>query len=134
MAIDYGTKRVGVAVTDPLQIIASGLDTVPNHELFEFLADYFQKEAVECVVVGDPQRSDGSASPIQHLIVGFMRKLKKTYPALKVVSYNEQFSSQRAKEALFASGIKKKKRREKALVDKVSAAIILQDYMEENIW
>jgi len=134
MAIDYGTKRIGIAVSDPLKIIASGLKTVPSGEIFTFLAEYLETEEVECVVVGDPQRSDGSASPIKHLIVGFMRKVKKLYPNIEVTSYNEQYSSQRAAEAIRMSGAKKKKRRDKALVDTVSAAIILKDYMEENVW
>lgn len=134
MAIDYGTKRIGIAVSDPLKIIASGLETVPNAEIFNFLETYFFTENVECIVVGEPKRSDGSESPIQHLIVGFIRKLKKLYPEIEITTYNEQFSSQRAAETIRLSGAKRKKRQNKALVDTVSAAIILKDYMEENVW
>ncbi len=134
MAIDYGTKRIGVAVTDPLKIIASGLETVANADIYDYLAEYLKNEQVECIVVGDPQRSDGSESPIKHLIVGFMRKLKKEYPDIKITSYNERYSSQRAEETIRMSGAKKKKRQNKALVDTVSAAIILKDYMEEYVW
>ena len=134
MAIDYGTKRTGIAVTDPLKIIASGLTTVPTKELDFFLKDYFEKETVECVVVGDPQRSDGSDSPIKHLIDDFVERLKKGYPQIEVTRYNEQYTSQRAKSAIRQSGAKKKKRQNKALVDTVSASIILQDYMEDNVW
>lgn len=134
MAIDYGTKRTGIAVTDPLKIIASGLTTVPTKELYDFLKDYLNREPVECIVVGEPLRSDGSDSPIKHLIDNFVKKMQKDYPAIEVTRYNEQFTSQRAKTAIRQSGAKKKKRQNKALVDTVSATIILQDYMEENIW
>ena len=134
MGIDYGTKRTGIAVTDPLKIIATGLKTVPTKELHTFLKDYLHRETVECIVVGDPQRSDGSDSPIKHLIDKFVEKIKKEYPLIEVARYNEQFTSQRAEAAIRQSGAKKKKRRDKALVDTVSATIILQDYMEEHIW
>ena len=134
MAIDFGTKRVGIAVTDSLKIIASGLTTVPNKEIYTFLKTYLEKEAVETIVVGHPQRSNGKASPIQHLIDKFTVNIKKQYPTIEVTTYNEQFTSLRAKETIRKSGAKKKKRQNKALVDTVSAAIILQDYMEENFW
>ena len=134
MAIDYGTKRIGIAATDPLKIIASGLQTVPNKEIFDFLKDYLSREEVETIVVGEPQRSDGSLSPIQDKIDNFVKKLKKDYPTIEITTFNEQFSSQRASEIIRMSGAKRKKRRDKALVDTVSAAVILQDYMEENHW
>ncbi len=134
MAIDFGTKRVGVAVTDSLRIIASGLTTVPNKEIYTFLKTYLEQETVEIIVVGHPQRSNGKASPIQNLIDKFVATIKKQHPTIQVTTFNEQFTSLRAKEAIFKSGAKKKKRRNKALVDTISAAIILQDYMEENFW
>ena len=134
IAIDYGTKRIGIAATDPLKIIASGLQTVPNKEIFDFLKDYLDREEVETIVVGEPQRSDGSLSPIQNKINDFVKKLKKLYPEIEITTFNEQFSSQRAKEIIRMSGAKRKKRRDKALVDTVSASVILQDYMEENHW
>lgn len=134
MSIDYGTKRIGVAATDPLKIIASGLETVANADIFDFLADYLARETVEKIVVGMPSRSDGSDSPILHLITGFIRKIEKRYPEIEVVTYDERYSSQRAEEAIRQSGAKRKKRQNKALVDTVSAAIILQDYLQENLW
>ena len=134
MGIDYGTKRIGIAVTDTMKIIASGLTTVENKEIFNFLAEYLSKEEVECIVIGDPQRSDGSDSPIKDKIDNFAQKVQKDYPNIKVARYNEQYSSQRAEATIRASGAKKKKRRNKALVDTISAAIILQDYMNDNVW
>lgn len=134
MAIDYGTKRIGIAVTDPLQIIASGLQTVPNGEIMPFLKSYLATETVECIVVGDPQRSDGSDSPIKAQLDRFVAEISKAFPAVRIVRYNEQYSSQRAESIIRQSGAKRKKRSNKALVDTVSAAVILQDYMEENKW
>jgi putative Holliday junction resolvase len=130
LAIDYGTKRTGIAVTDPLQIIASGLDTVPTHQLLDFLAQYFEKEAVTTVVIGEPLHMDGQPNKFAHLVVGLKRKLEKLYPDLEVVLHDERFSSVDAKDIIRQSGAKKKKRQDKALVDKVSAALILQDYMD----
>jgi putative Holliday junction resolvase len=134
MGIDYGTKRIGIAVTDTMKIIASVLKTVENKEIFDFLAEYLKAEVVECIVIGDPQRSDGSDSPIKKQIDNFAKKIQTKYPEIKVARYNEQYSSQRAEAAIRASGAKKKKRRDKALVDTISAAIILQDYMNDNFW
>ena len=130
LAIDYGTKRTGIAVTDPLQIIASGLTTVATGELFDFLAKYFQDEEVEKIVVGEPLHPDGNPAQIAHLVVGFVRKLKKEYPDKEVVMQDERFTSENAKQILLQSGIGQKKRRDKSLVDKISAALILEDYMK----
>ena len=132
MGIDYGTKRTGIAVTDPLQLIASGLTTVPTGELFDFLADYFQNEEVEKVVVGEPLYPDGNPAQIAHLVVGFVRKLKKKYPELEVVMQDERYTSNAAKEIIMQTGLKKKKRRDKALVDKIAAALILEDYLKTH--
>ena len=132
LAIDYGTKRTGLAVTDPLQIIANGLDTVPTADLLEYLSTYFQKEAVETIVLGEPLYPDGNPAQIHHLVIGFSRKLKKLYPDKEVVLHDERFTSEDAKRAILMSGAKRKKRQDKSLVDKISAVIILQDYMENT--
>lgn len=132
MGIDYGTKRTGVAVTDPLQIIASGLETVATREIFAFLENYLREEEVETVVVGEPLHPDGQPTQIAHLIKGFVRKLRKQYPDLEVVLFDESYTSVQAKEIILASGTKKKARREKSLVDKLSAALILEAYMKEE--
>jgi putative Holliday junction resolvase len=132
IGIDYGTKRTGIAVSDPLQIIASGLDTVPTKDIFDFLEDYLSKEEVECIVVGEPMHEDGSPAQIAHLVVGFVRKLKKKYPDVEISTIDERYTSQEAKKIILQSGAKKKKRQEKGLVDKVSAVLILQEFMESR--
>jgi putative Holliday junction resolvase len=129
LGIDYGTKRVGIAATDPLQIIVSGVDTIPTPEIFDFLKNYIEEEDVEKIVVGEPMKRDGSPGRIAHIIVGFIRQLNKLFPDIPVVSHDERFSSVDAKAVILKSGIKKKKRRDKALVDKVAAVLILQDYL-----
>jgi len=130
IAIDYGTKRTGVATTDPLQIIASGLTTIPTGEVFEFLKNYCQEEEVEKIVVGEPLHPDGNPVPITHLVVGFVRNLRKQFPEIEVVTHDERFTSADAKQIILQSGASKKKRRDKSLVDKVSAALILEDYLK----
>ena len=132
MGIDYGTKRIGVAVSDPLQIIASGLDTVPNAQIFDFIEKYLSEEEVECIVVGEPMHDDGSPAQIAHLVVGFVRALKKKYPNIEITTIDERYTSAEAKQIILQSGVKKKKRRDKGLVDKVSAILILQDFMESR--
>lgn len=130
MAIDYGTKRTGLAVTDPLQLIANGLDTVPTVDIWEYLQDYLAQEEVECIVVGEPMHKDGNPAQIAHLVVGFVRKLRKLFPGIEVVTHDERYTSEDAKRIILMSGAKKKKRRDKGLVDKISAVLILQDYLE----
>lgn len=130
LSIDYGTKRTGIAVSDPLQIIASGLDTVATNELFEYLCNYINKEEVDCIVVGEPLQLNDEPSPIEHLIVGFIRKLEREFPQIKFARVDERFTSKEATKIIRQSGAKKKKRQDKGLVDKVSAVLILQDYME----
>ncbi len=130
MGIDYGTKRTGLAVSDPLKIIAGGLDTVATGELFDYLCLYISKEEVECIVVGEPLQLNDEPSPIEHLIVGFIRKIKKEFPSIKIARVDERFTSKKATKIIRQSGAKKKKRRDKGLVDKISAVLILQDYME----
>ncbi len=134
MGIDYGTKKTGIAVTDSLQIICSGLDTIPTLTLYDFIEKYLETEEVEKIVVGMPLHEDGNPAQIAHLVVGFIRKLRKLYPAIEVVEWDERGSSKAAKEVIFMSGTKKSKRRDKSLVDKIAAALILQDYMEQNHW
>lgn len=129
IGIDYGTKRIGIAATDPLQIIVNGVTTVPTSEIFEFLEKYINEEEVEGIVVGEPMHDDGNPTRISHLVVGFVRKLKKLYPEIKVDTQDERNTSKEAKEIILLSGIKKKKRRDKSLVDEVSAVLILQDYL-----
>ena len=132
LGIDYGSKRVGIAVTDPLQIISSGLTTVATKDIFTFLEKYLSDEVVECIVVGDPLKEDGTPAQIAHLVVGFVRKLKELYPDIKIASQDERYTSRDAKKIILQSGAKKKKRQDKSLVDKVSAALILQAYMEKK--
>ena len=134
MGIDYGTKKTGIAVTDSLQIICSGLDTIPTLALYDFIKKYLETEEVEKIVVGMPLHEDGNPAQIAHLVVGFIRKLRKLYPAIEVVEWDERGSSNAAKEVILMSGTKKSKRRDKSLVDKIAAALILQDYMEQNHW
>ncbi len=132
IGIDYGTKRTGLAVSDPLQIIASGLDTVPTDQVLEYLENYIAQEEVECIVVGEPMHQDGKPAQIAHLVVGFVRALKKKFPAIEIATVDERYTSQDAKEIILKSGAKKKKRRDKNLVDKVSAVLILRAFMDER--
>lgn len=133
MAIDYGTKRTGLAVTDPLRIIANGLDTVPTSDLLDYLQTYLSQEKVDTIVVGDPLHLDGKPAQIAHLVVGFVRKLKKLFPEVEIVMHDERFTSEEAKQIILQSGAKKKKRQDKGLIDKISAVLILQDYLERGI-
>lgn len=132
IAIDYGFKRTGIAVTDPMQIIANGLTTIHTKELFDFLKEYLASEDVECIVFGYPTRDDGSDSEPVPQIKGAMRKCKKLFPEICVDSIDESYTSIMAFQAMIDGGVKKMKRRDKGLVDKVSATIILQSYMDKN--
>jgi putative pre-16S rRNA nuclease len=132
MAIDYGRKRVGIAVTDENRIIATALTTVHAKDVFDFLTEYFNNEDVETVVVGEPKNWKDEDSDAAQFINPFVKKLKKTFPSLKIERHDESYTSKMAFETLISAGIKKKKRREKALLDKISATIILQSYMEAN--
>lgn len=134
LAIDYGLKRTGIAVTDPLQIIASGLTTVETGTLMDFLIRYCQMETVERFVVGLPLHPDGNPAQIAPQVDGFVEKLKKQFPDIPITRQDERYTSNDAKKIILQSGIKKQKRRDKALVDKVAAAIILEQYMLENHW
>jgi putative Holliday junction resolvase len=132
LSIDYGTKRTGLAVTDPLQIIPTGLDTVPTAELEAYLQDYLNREEVEIIVVGEPLYPDGNPAQIHHMVVGLARKLRKLFPKVEVVMQDERFTSEEAKSVIRQSGARRKKRQDKGLVDKVSAVLILRDYLEQN--
>lgn len=132
LAIDYGNKRTGLAVTDPLQIIANGLTTVATTELLSFLENYLATEDVETVVIGEPSHADGSPTQLVPHIVGLARKIRKMQAGIHVVMQDERFTSSMAKEAILQSGVGRKKRQEKGLVDKVAATIILQEYLETH--
>jgi putative Holliday junction resolvase len=129
VAIDYGGKRCGIATTDVLQMIANPLTTVETNKLLVFLQNYFAKEPVEAWVVGQPQRHDGSASDIEKEILVFIEKLKTAIPDIPVYRINEMFTSKMAKQSLIDSGVKKKQRKDKALLDSIAATIILQDFL-----
>lgn len=129
IAIDYGTKRTGLAVTDPLGIIASPLETVDTKQLERFLADYFKREDVATIVVGYPRQMNGKPSDTMRYVEPLIGRLRHAYPEKRVVAYDERFTSVLAQRTIRESGIGKMARRDKSLVDKVSAAIILQDYM-----
>ena len=132
MAIDYGRKRVGVAVTDPMQIIAGGLATVPAHQIIDFIQQYVAKEAVETIVVGLPKQMNNQPSESMRYIQPVVATLKKKIPQIPVVFYDERFTSVLAHKAMLEGGLKKKDRQNKALVDEISATIILQDYLESK--
>lgn len=132
VAIDYGRKRTGLAVTDPMQLIASGLTTVPSGELVDFLSAYVKREPVELFVVGQPKRMNNEPSENMVYVEAFVTRLKRVIPQIPVVYYDERFTSVLAHRAMLDGGLKKKKRQEKALVDEISAVIILQSYLESK--
>lgn len=132
LAIDFGTKRTGIAVTDPLQIIATALDTVRTHDLLDFLIKYAQKEPVEAFVVGMPHRLDGSDTNNTQHVKGFIKQLRKAFPQTPVHDHDERFTSSMAMQAMIAGGMKKSDRRDKANVDKISAVIILQSFLSSK--
>jgi putative Holliday junction resolvase len=132
LAIDYGRKRVGLAVTDPLQIIANGLTTVPAHTIFKYLQKYMEEEKVETIVVGHAKQMDNTDSESMTYIKPFVKKLKQTYPDIKVEMVDERFTSKLAFQAMIDGGVKKKDRRNKGMIDTISATIILQTWMEQR--
>ena len=132
LAIDYGTKRTGIAVSDPLRIIAGGLETVATKELERWLADYFSRETVDVIVLGKPSKMDGTPSDTWRFIEPLAGRLRHAYPDKEVVFYDERMTSVIAHQTMLASGIGKMARRNRALVDKISATIILQGYMESQ--
>ena len=132
LAIDYGNKRVGIAVTDPLKLIATPLDTVHAKDILNFLKAYTQKEEVEAMVVGMPKTLGNNPTDVTSAVVGFVRKLKKELPTIPVFTVDERFTSKMAFQAMIDGGLKKKDRRNKETVDKVSATIILQSYLIQH--
>lgn len=132
LSIDYGTKRTGIAVTDTLQIIATGLTTIHTQTLFTFLEDYLKKEPVECIVIGNPKRLDNTPSDSAQHVVGFTRKLKEKYPQLKVEMLDERFTSVMSQQAMIAAGTSKKQRQNKETIDMLSAVLLLQNYLEKK--
>jgi putative Holliday junction resolvase len=131
LAIDYGTKKTGLAVTDPLQIIASGLETIPTDGLMAWLERYVKAEGVETIVLGEPLHADGAPAQLHEQILRLKGTLERTFPGVPVVLQDERYTSEEAKRIILLSGAGKKKRQDKTLVDKVSAAIILQAYMQQ---
>ena len=132
MAIDYGRKRTGIAVTDSLQMIANGLTTVPSGELVKFIQNYMAKGPVELIVVGQPKQMNNEPSENMRYVQAFVTHLKRTLPQIPVEYYDERFTSVMAHQAMLEGGLRKKKRQEKALVDEISAVIILQAYLESK--
>ena len=130
MAIDYGLKRTGIAVTDPLQIIASGLTTVESPKLIAFLKDYFKKETVELLLVGMPQNWDDTDTHATPLVRALLLRLQKEFPTIPLLTVDERYTSKMASRAMIDMGLKKKQRRNKALVDEIAATIMLQEYLE----
>lgn len=132
LAIDYGTRRTGLAVSDPLQIIAGGLTTVDTRELEKFIAEYVAANDVETIVVGKPMQMNGTPSETYRFVEPLVARLRRAYPTIRVELYDERFTSVMAHRTMLESGIGKMARRDRALVDKISATIILQSYMDSR--
>lgn len=132
LAIDYGLKRTGIAVTDEMQIIASGLTTIPSETAIAFLKDYFNKEKVEKVLIGEPKQMNGVPSESTEIIEKFVGLFTASFPDMKVERVDERFTSKMAFQTMIDSGLKKKQRQNKALVDEISATIMLQDYLSRK--
>jgi len=131
LSIDYGKKRTGIAVTDPLKIIATGLTTIETPKLVAFLKDYFAKEQVEEVIIGMPTNMDDSDTHATPLVRKFMEQFKKNFPAVPISEVDERFTSKMATQAMLEMGLKKKQRQNKALVDEIAATIMLQEYLNK---
>ncbi len=129
LAVDYGTRRTGLAVTDPLQITVNGLETVHTSELIEYLQNYLSQEKVELIVVGEPLHADGTPTQLMAHIKGFIRNMERQFPDVPVVLHDESYTSSEARSVIMESGAKKKKRQDRGLIDKVAAVLILQDYL-----
>ncbi len=132
LCIDYGLKRTGIAVTDPLQIIATGLTTVDSPELIAFLKKYFQQEIVELIIIGEPKNLDDSDTHATPLVRQIIIKLEKEFPKIPIKKVDERYTSKMAKQAMIDMGMKKKDRRNKRTVDEIAATIMLQEYMANN--
>lgn len=132
ICIDYGGKRTGIAVTDPLQIIATGLTTVESKTLIPFLKDYFAREPVELIVIGEPKNWDDTDTHATPLVAKCIKDLQKNFPLMPIKKVDERYTSKMAKDAMIEMGLKKKERRNKALVDEIAAAIMLQEYLRSQ--
>jgi putative Holliday junction resolvase len=132
LALDYGGRRTGIATTDPLQIIATPLLTVETKNLLDYLTEYFKNEEVSDLVVGQPTRHDGSFSPIEDKIVEFIKKFQEKFPKISIHRINEMYSSKDAMQALINSGVKKKARRDKKLLDSTAATLLLQEFLYDK--
>ncbi len=130
--MDYGARRTGIAVTDPLQLIASGLATVPTEELWPFLEKYLREEEVERIVVGEPRQMDNTPSQVEGAIARFLAELQKRHPGIPVSREDERFTSKMALQSMVAGGAKKKKRRQKEALDEISATLILQSFLSRK--
>jgi len=133
LAIDYGTKRTGIAITDELQIIASGLTTVPSETALDFLRSYFNNENVSKVLIGEPKQMNNQPSESTPAIEEFVTKFTKAFPEMAVIRVDERFTSKMAVRSMIDSGMKKKQRQDKALIDEISATIMLQDYLTRKM-
>jgi putative Holliday junction resolvase len=134
LCIDYGLKRTGIAVTDPLQIIATGLTTINSNELFSFLKKYFTQEPVELIVIGEPKNLDNSDTHATPLVKAAILKLQKEFPNMPLKTVDERYTSKMARQAMLEMGMKKKDRRNKRTVDEIAATIMLQEYMQSLSW
>lgn len=132
LAFDYGEKRTGLAITDELQIIASGLTTVATKKIFSFLTDYLKNETVELFIVGEPKQLNSKESESEQFIKPFIQKLKTTFPKIPIKRVDERFTSKMAFQSIIDSGLKKKQRQNKALIDEISATLILQTYLQNK--
>ena len=133
ISIDYGLKRTGIAVTDELQIIASGLTTITSETAISFLTSYFNKENVSKVLIGEPKQMNGKPSESTAIIEEFVKKFSSAFPEMKIIRVDERFTSKMAFQTMIDSGLNKKKRKDKALVDEISATIMLQDYLTRKM-
>ena len=129
LSVDYGRKRTGIAVTDPSQIIAGGLATVSTSELYEYLSEYVANEQVERIIIGEPRQTNGKPSENYQRVIQFVNRWRKAMPQIPIELYDERFTSVLAHQAMLQGGLRKKARQDKALVDEISATILLQDYM-----
>lgn len=132
IALDYGKKRTGIAVTDPLQIIATGLTTVDTQTLFDFLKEYISKEGVEKILIGDPLNLDGTETDSTAAVKHCIRRLKNTFPDIPIVTIDERYTSKLASKAMVEMGMKKKERQKKGIIDEVAATMMLQEYLGEG--
>ena len=133
ISIDYGLKRTGLAVTDPLQIIATGLTTVESKQLIPFLKDYFSKENVELIIIGEPKNWDDTDTHATPLVEKCIKDIQKNFPNIPVKRVDERYTSKMAKDAMLEMGLKKSQRRDKKLVDEIAATIMLQEYLQRTV-